>query len=90
MDSPGGSGEQVLALTAYIENGFQNKPKKRTVLFDFAATDDTTSHKGLRNRTNKKSAYQPKVQTIPQTEQKGIKETDKQAPTRINPFPEPP
>ncbi|KAJ8339383.1 hypothetical protein SKAU_G00361690 [Synaphobranchus kaupii] len=41
------TGEQVLALTTYIENGFESKLKTGTVFLDLTAAYDTVWHKGL-------------------------------------------
>ena len=41
------TGEQVLALTTFIENGFENRLKTGTVFLDLTAAYDTVWHKGL-------------------------------------------
>ncbi|KAJ8356768.1 hypothetical protein SKAU_G00195620 [Synaphobranchus kaupii] len=41
------TGEQVLALTTYIENGFESKLKTGTVFLDLTAAYETIWHKGL-------------------------------------------
>ena len=41
------TGEQVLALTTFIENGFESRLKTGTVFLDLTAAYDTVWHKGL-------------------------------------------
>ncbi|KAJ8383001.1 hypothetical protein SKAU_G00037790 [Synaphobranchus kaupii] len=73
------TGEQVPALTTYIENGLDSKLKTGTVFLDLTAAYDTVWHKGLLlkthksapclgNSNNQNSANQPEVQSSPWTE----------------------
>ena len=55
--------DQVLALTSYIESGFQKKLKTGAVLIDLSAAYDTVWQAGLMVKLSKAERSSPRIRT---------------------------